>query len=131
MLALLRLEGVPPEIEAAWESADRVTSSAITYIEVRASLSEVRSFGRFSASMLVTALARFESQWAQVATQPLTGAILGRAGDLVPDRPLQAVAAIHVASAEAMLEDLACFVTGSDLTRQAAGMLGVPIVGGS
>lgn len=131
LLALLRTEEPQVGIQGAWERADRRVTSSIAYVEVRARLAEVRAAGRFSAALLQQALHRFEELWRDIGAVEPTPAIIGRAGDIATDGPISALAALHIATAELMFEDIEAFVTTERRVAEAARRIGLRVLGTS
>ncbi len=87
-------------------TADAVVTSAIAYVEIRASLSRALNSGRLSHASYMTAVAAFEERWTNVSVVEIDESLIKRAANAAETRRLKSLDAIHLASALRTGEDV-------------------------
>lgn len=118
-----------PTMTALWEEADRRFSSRLLYPEARAAVAAAGRSGRFTDEALPEVAAELERLWSELEDLELTPEITGRAGDLADGLALRGADAVHLASAESVV-DADDLVACTD-ARLASGarMLGLTVAG--
>jgi predicted nucleic acid-binding protein len=82
-----------------------VATSRVTYVECRAALSRARREGRLQARGESAAARNLDARWGELQVVELDEALTRNAGELTRARPLRALDAIHLASAEVIAEE--------------------------
>ena len=98
LVKLYVVEAASAEIRAKVDQASAVVSSAVAYVELRATLSRARRGRRLTPLAYRAARDQFELDWSAMVTVELSGAIRSAAADLVERHELRALDAIHLAS---------------------------------
>jgi predicted nucleic acid-binding protein len=93
-----------PAMTALWEEADRRLSSRLLYPEARAALAAAGRSRRIDSDVLPDALSELERLWGKLDDIELTPEITSRAGDLADDLALRGADAVHLATAEAVVD---------------------------
>ena len=82
-----------------------MTTSRITYVECRAALSRAKRERRLQARGESMAVRNLDDRWLQLQVVELDEALTKNAGELTRAHPLRASDAIHLASADVMVEE--------------------------
>lgn len=82
-----------------------VGTSRITYVECRAALSRAMREERLSASDGSAAARNLDDRWGQLQVVELDEILTRTAGELTRSHPLRAADAIHLASADLLVEE--------------------------
>jgi hypothetical protein len=88
-----------------WETADRRFSSRLLYPEARAALAAASRAGRLDVGTLAAARGELERLRNALEEIELTAELACRAGDLAEALALRGYDAVHLAAAEAVLDD--------------------------
>jgi predicted nucleic acid-binding protein len=111
-----------------WDEATVVVAARILYVEARAVLAAATRAGRLVAGMPRRARANLEDLWGQLAVVEVTGALVGRAGDIAERRALRGFDAVHLTAA---LDVRALIFLSADRQLcQAASHEGLHVAGG-
>lgn len=94
-----------PAVEELWEEVDRRISSRLLYPEARAALAAAGRAGRVDVDALDAALAELDRLWSGTEDIELSPEIAARAGDLAQDLALRGGDAVHLATAEAVIDE--------------------------
>lgn len=92
-------------MEELWEEVDRRISSRLLYPEARAALAAAGRAGRVDVDALDAALAELDRLWSGTEDIELSPEIAARAGDLAQDLALRGGDAVHLATAEAVIDE--------------------------
>ena len=92
------------EMSALWEDVDRRLSSRLLYPEARAALAAAGRAGLVGAEAFAAALSELERLWLGVEDIELSAEIALRAGELAQDLALRGGDAVHLATAEAVID---------------------------
>jgi len=111
-----------------WDAADAVFSSRLTVPEARAALSASFRQGRIDDSGLTTAVHEWSAYWHTVRTVELSAAVAAAAGALAHRHSLSGADAVHLASALALLDADAVFVSWDRRLSDAARAAGLRVV---
>jgi len=112
----------------AWDAADTVASSALTYVEAHTSFARAQRMGRLTEEQLDRALVRFDRLWRQVAVLSPTDAIVREAALLGRRHALRGYDAVHCASVLAARDESTYAVSGDRALLEAWHELGVVTV---
>jgi len=115
LVKLLVEESGSDDAAHAWDSADSVTSSVITYTEARAALAAVHRGGRLSGEGLEIAKASLEHRWELIEAIAPSDEIVHHAAELAEIHALRGYDALHLATALASAPVLITF--DADLAR--------------
>jgi predicted nucleic acid-binding protein len=103
-LKLVVEEPGSPAMVALWEASDRRLSSQLLYPEARAALAAAGRSGRVDAGALRAVASELERLWSDLDDIALSQEITARAGDLADDLALLGADAVHLATAEAVID---------------------------
>ena len=106
ILSWLIGEPTSREVAAALTGAERVVTSALTGVECARSLSRARHQGRITRVEELAALQLYASREQTWYVSALSERILVRAKAPLPNDPVRALDALHVASALVMQEEI-------------------------
>ena len=98
LVKLYVAEAASAEIRAKVDQASAVVSSAVGYVELRATLARARRERRLTPLAYRAARDQFELDWSAMVTVELSGAIRSAAAEFVERHDLRALDAIHLAS---------------------------------
>ena len=98
LVKLYVVEAASAEIRAKVDQASAVVSSAVAYVELRATLSRARRERRLTPLAYRAARDQLELDWPAMVTVELSSVIRSAAADLVERHELRALDAIHLAS---------------------------------
>ncbi len=82
-----------------------IATSRITYVECRAALSRARREGRLQARGESMAVRNLDERWLQLQIVELDEMLTREAGELTRAHPLRAADAVHLASADVIVEE--------------------------
>lgn len=111
--------------QLAWSRALRRTSSLVLLAEARAALASARRAQRIDAGRQSDAVATLARLWEQVDGIELTEPLARRSGELAELCALRGYDAIHLASAEAILDEGDVMVVSDTRLAEAAASIGI------
>lgn len=118
LVPLVILEPSTAACTDAWNSADIVVSSLITFVEVHAALAQATRSRRIDEVEHRRALDDFAVIWDDIARLPVDDAVIARAATLSATHALRGYDAVHCATALAAASDDLVAVSGDrDLLR--------------
>jgi predicted nucleic acid-binding protein len=91
-------------MSALWEEADRRVSSRLLYPEARAALAAAERARRLERSVSAAAHRELERLWDEIDDVALSPELTRRAGDLSYELALTGGDAVHLATAEALVD---------------------------
>ena len=109
----------------AWRDASWRTSSVALLTEARAALASAHRSRRISDAGHGEAVETLGALWAEMAGIELTESLAVRAGELAGQCALRGYDAIHLASAEAILDEGDVMVVSDTRLAEAAASLGI------
>lgn len=112
---------------AIWRNSDRRMSSRLLYPEARAALAAARRTGRLDGRGLENARAALEQLWPAVECLDVTEEVARRAGNLAEDMALRGYDAVHLATAESVLDQDGLLAAADTRLVAAARTLGLPV----
>lgn len=118
-------------VEQTVEAADRVSSSRIGYVEVRAALAAARRAGRLAEQSYDDLVEAFNRDWRHYIKVSLSEAVARLAGNLAEKHGLRGYDAVHLASAVTLKEydvESVSFSARDDDLRHAASSEGLTVV---
>jgi len=92
-------------MSALWEDADRRISSRLLYPEARAALAAAARAGRLRTEARTAVLSELERLWTEIDDVDLDPELTRRAGDLSQLLALTGGDAVHLATAEAVIDE--------------------------
>lgn len=110
---------------ALWDAARRSVSCRLLYPEARSALARALRSGRLPRGRQGEAIARLERLVEDLAWTETTERLARRAGHLAEALALRGGDAVHLAAAEALVDEETVFVTADEGQRAAAGRLGL------
>ena len=110
---------------AAWEGADRRVSSAALYPESRAALASARRSHGIDDPQHLAAVEELEELWLELDVLELTKPLAHRAGELAEAHALRGYDAVHLASAEAVLDVGSVMLVSDRRLAEAAAAIGL------
>lgn len=111
-----------------WDAADAVVSSRLTVPEARAALSASFRQGRVDDATLTHAVHEWSAYWQAVRTVELSTEVAAAAGALAERHALSGADAVHLASALALADAEAVFVSWDRRLSEAARAAGLRVV---
>ena len=108
-----------------WENATNRHSSVALLAEARAALARARRLARLTDDEHAAAVEALFARWGEVEGLELTESLAGRAGELAATCALRGYEAIHLASAEAILDDGDVLVVSDVRLAAAAASIGI------
>lgn len=112
--ALVKLyveEPLSQELTVAVAEAEAVATSLIAYAESRAAFARARREARLSTQIYRRIVEAFVEDWPRYVSVEVTDRIVKDAGDLAASRALRGYAALHLASALSLSQQVAASVT--------------------
>ena len=125
LVKLVLAEDGSPEAQRAWDSASARVASVALIAEARAAVAAARRSGRVDPLNYATVLDDLAGLWQQIGGIVLTEGIAVRAGELADLCALRGYDAIHLASAEAILDEGDVMVVSDMRLAEAAARLGI------
>jgi hypothetical protein len=110
-----------------WDEADRVASVRLVYAEGHAALAQANRLGRIDAAQLHEAVAGLVDCYQQLDLLEVSDHLVRRAGNLAEAHNLRGYDAVHLAGAEALLDDELVFVAGDGPLCDAAAAVGIAV----
>lgn len=129
-IKLVVAEAGSPEAISLWEQADRRMSSRLLYPEARAALAAALRTGRVGVSALDEARSELERLWNAIEDIALSAEIAVRAGDLAQELALRGYDAVHLATAEAVIDEDGVVASADARLTGGARALGLAVAGG-
>lgn len=123
-------EAQTADARALTDAADVLITSPIAYAEVRAALGRSRAEGRFGQADLHRASRELDQRWTLIAKVDLSDTLAQSAGEIAERHVLQALDALHIASALAFAEravDAITFVSWDRRQRAGAAAEGLAL----
>jgi len=114
---------------AAWNGADRIVTSLITFTEARAAVAAAARQGRLAPGDVAVVGRALERLWRQCDVIEVTRAVVAVAGDLAETRGLGALDAIHLASMLEVADDRTVLQTWDRRLAVAARSMGLVVAG--
>jgi uncharacterized protein len=125
VVKLLLTEPGSAIVGRAWDAASARSSSVALVAETRAALAAARRARRLDDDELRSATESLEALWAEIDGLAVTVELARRAGELAERCALRGYDAIHLASAEAILEDGGVIVVCDVRLAEAAASIGL------
>lgn len=113
----------------AWDDADRIATSLITYTEARATVAAATRNGILAADEVTTIRSTLERMWRRCDVVDVTNAIAAVAGDLAEAWRLRSLDAIHLASMLEVADDRTVLQTWDRRLAVAARSMGMAVAG--
>ncbi|HEY7069230.1 MAG TPA: type II toxin-antitoxin system VapC family toxin [Acidimicrobiales bacterium] len=110
-----------------WDTADHVASSRLVYAEARAALAQAHRTDRIDAGDLRRAVTDLETMMGGLHLVELGPAIVRRAGHLAEVLALRGYDAVHLGSAESLVDPDLVLVAGDRPLLRAAGELRIAV----
>ena len=111
--------------QSAWDEADSRAASVALLAEARAALAAARRSSRIDATAHSVAVADLAALWEELDGIVLTENLAARAGELADELLLRGYDAIHLASAEAILDEGSVMVVSDVRLAEAAATIGL------
>lgn len=113
---------------AAWDDAERVVTSRLTYAEARAALAQAARLGRITSSHRNRSAAALDDLLAQVEFVEVDETLVRSAGELAEHHALRAYDAVNLAAALAVSDPRLVLVAGDGALLAAATAEGLATV---
>jgi predicted nucleic acid-binding protein len=113
----------------AWDDAERIATSLITWTEARATVAAAVRNGTLAADEVTPVRSALERMWRQCDVVDVTKAIAAVAGDLAETWRLRSLDAIHLASVLEVADDQTVLQTWDRRLAVAARSMGVRVAG--
>jgi len=113
------------EVRSLWADAPGCVSSVALVAEARAALGRARRTSRLSDPAYGLMVGQVLDRWAEMEPLELTEPLARRAGELADSHALRGYDAIHLASAEAILDEGDVMVVSDLRLAEAASALGI------
>jgi predicted nucleic acid-binding protein len=113
----------------AWDDADRIATSLITYTEARATVAAAARNGTLAPDEVTIVRSTLERMWGQCDVVDVTRAIASVAGDLAETWRLRSLDAIHLASVLEVADDRTVLQTWDRRLAFAARSIGLAVAG--
>ncbi|MCY7302281.1 MAG: type II toxin-antitoxin system VapC family toxin [Thermoleophilia bacterium] len=113
------------EVQRAWDSAEARVASVALIAESRAAIAAARRDGRVDPRRYSAVIEDLVGLWHQINGIILTEELAVRAGELAVIGALRGYDAIHLASAEAILDDGDVMVVSDTRLAEAAASIGI------
>ena len=124
-MKLLLVEPGSHAVGAAWDDAGLRVSSAALYPESRAALASAHRGHRIDEAQHLAAVEELDGLWPEIGVLELTESLARRAGALAGAHALRGYDAIHLASAEAVLDAGSVMVVADAQLAEAAAAIGL------
>lgn len=112
-------------MQAVWRHADGRAASVALIPETRAALAAARRSARIDHAEHADAITDLERLWEEADGIELTETLARRAGELADAFALRGYDAVHLASAEAILDEGSVMVVSDTQLAEAAATLGI------
>ncbi len=113
----------------AWDDADRIATSLITWTEALATVGAAVRNGTLAADEVTLVRSTLERMWRQCDLVDVTAAIAAVAGDLAEAWRLRSLDAIHLASVLEVADDQTVLQTWDRRLAAAARSMGLAVAG--
>lgn len=113
----------------AWDDADRIVTSLITYTEARATVAAAARNGTLAADEVTPVRSTLERMWRRCDVIGVTNTIAAVAGDLAETWRLRSLDAIHLASVLEVADDRTLLQTWDRRLAVAARSIGLVVAG--
>lgn len=128
LVPLLIEESATPLCTDAWNEAEVILSSAMTYVEVHAALAQAVRTGRIDTSAHSRGLQEFEVVWEDMSRIAVTNDVIVRAATMASSHTLRGYDAVHCATALAAASDDFVAVSGDQDLLRAWSALGIATI---
>ena len=108
-----------------WYEVDGAISTVALYAEARAAVAAARRAGRLDHVTHRAGVGSLHEVWAKIESVELTESLALRAGELAETHALRGYDAIHLSSAEAVLDEGDVMVVSDERLASAAASLGI------
>jgi predicted nucleic acid-binding protein len=125
LVKLVLAEDGSREAQRAWDSAGARVASVALIAESRAAVAAASRAGRVDSRRYSTVVGDLAGLWQQIDGIVLTEELAMRAGELAERCALRGYDAIHLASAEAILDDGDVMVVSDTRLAEAAASIGI------
>lgn len=125
LVKLVLAEDGSREAQRAWDEAGARVASVALIAESRAAVAAARRAGRVDSRCYSSVVGDLAGLWQQIDGIVLTEELAVRAGELADACALRGYDAIHLASAEAILDDGDVMVVSDTRLAEAAASIGV------
>ena len=125
LVKLVLAEDGSREAQRAWDSAEARVASVVLIAESRAAVTAARRSGRVDPRRYPIVVDDLTGLWHQIDGIVLTEELAVRAGELAEICSLRGYDAIHLASAEAILDDGDVMVVSDTRLAEAAASIGI------
>ena len=116
-------------MSALWEEADRRISSRLLYPEARAALAAAERAQRLEKSAATAAHRELERLWQEIDDIELSLELTRRAGDLSQELALTGGDAVHLATAETVVDSDDVMACADTRLAEGARVLGLAVAG--
>ena len=127
MVPLLIAEPTSTVCRYLWDSADTVATSQIAYVEAAAALAMAQRLARITPRQHAAALRLLDRLWAEIAVVAVDDDLVRRAARLARDRELRGYDAVHLSSAEQLVDPDLIFVSGDRKLLAAGTTIGLSV----
>ena len=125
LVKLVLAEDGSREAQRAWDSAEARVASVVLIAESRAAVAAARRSGRVDPRRYPIVVEDLTGLWHQIDGIVLTEELAARAGELAEICALRGYDAIHLASAEAILDDGDVMIVSDTRLAGAAASIGI------
>lgn len=127
IVPLLIVEPTSDVCRDLWDSADAVATSQIAYVEAAAALAMAQRLERITPRQHAAALRLLDRLWAEIAVVAVDDDLVRRAARLARERELRGYDAVHLASAEELVDPDFIFVSGDRELLAAGTTMGLSV----
>lgn len=125
LVKLVLAEDGSREAQRAWDSAETRVASVALIAESRAAVAAARRAGRLDSRRYSIVVGDLTGLWEQIDGIVLTEELAVRAGELADGCALRGYDAIHLASAEAILDEGDVMIVSDTRLAEAAASIGI------
>lgn len=126
-MKLILAENGSARTRGLWDGAEGCSSTVALYAEARSAIAAARRARRLNDLAHLAGLRLLHELWAAIEAIELTEALAIRAGELAEAHALRGYDAIHLASAEAVLDDGDVMVVSDQRLGEAAASVGIEV----
>lgn len=110
-----------------WDSADRVVSVRLLYVEARAALAQAQRLSRITSRQRTQLVGELDDLYAQLDRVEVDEPLVQHAGELAQEHGLRGYDAVHLAAAFRIAGAETVFVSGDQAQCGAAARLGLAV----
>lgn len=110
-----------------WDEAIRTVTVAIAYAEARAAVAQARRIGRLTPAQARVAVDRLDAVYSQLDLVVIDDGLVRTAGALADAHGLRGYDAVHLAAAQALVDDDVVLVAGDRALLRGAEALGLAV----